>query len=55
MKVPQLNRNYSSGAAKKRKKEKSIKANEKCKGLLDIFVVASGTGEPTEETVGAVT
>jgi len=27
--------------------------DEKCKGLLDRFVVvASGTGEPTEESAG---
>jgi len=39
MKMPQLNRNYPSGAAKRRKKEVRIKADEKCKGLLDRLVV----------------
>jgi len=31
-----------------------MKIDEKCKGLLDRFViVASGTGEPTEESAGS--
>jgi len=55
MKVSQLNRKYPSGAAKRRKKLESIKVNEKCKGLLDRFIVASGTGEPTEETAASST
>ena len=30
-----------------------MKVDEKCKGLLDRFVVvASGTGEPTEKSAG---
>jgi len=30
-----------------------MKVDEKCKGFLDRFVVvASGTGEPTEESAG---
>jgi len=37
--MPQLYGKYPSGAAKRRKKEERIKANEKCKGLLDRFVV----------------
>ena len=33
-----------------------IKTDEKCKGLLDRFVVVSvGTGEPTEESAAAST
>jgi len=33
-----------------------MKVDEKCKGLLDRFVVvASGTGEPTEENAGSST
>ena len=47
MKVPQLSRKHPSGAAKRRKKEESIKANEKCEDLLDRFVVASGTASGT--------
>jgi len=43
MKMPQLNRQYPSGAAKRRIKEERIKADEKCKRLLDrIVVVSSG-------------
>jgi len=45
--MPQFNRKYPSGAEKTRKKQESIKIDEKCEGLLDRFVVASGTGEPT--------
>jgi len=37
--MPQLNRRYPRGAAKRRKKEERIKADEKCKGFLDRFVV----------------
>jgi len=51
MKMPQFNRKYPSGAAKRRKK-----ADEKCKGLLDrFFVVTSGTSEPTEESASSST
>jgi len=51
MKIPQLNRKYPSGAPKKGKK-----ADEKCKGLLDRFVVViGGTGEPTEESAASST
>ena len=54
--MPQCNRKYSNGAAKTRKKKESIKVDEKCKGLLDRFVVeASGTGEPTEESADSST
>ena len=36
-----------------RKKYESIRVDQKCKDLLDRFVVvASGTGEPTEESTG---
>jgi len=34
-------------------KEEKSKKTEKCKGLLDRFVVASGTGEPTEESAAS--
>ena len=54
--MPQLNRKYPSGAAKKRKEEERIMTDEKCrpKGLLDRFVaVADGTGEPTEESAAS--
>jgi len=38
------------------KKEGKIKADEKCKGLLDRFVVIVGcTGEPTEESAASST
>jgi len=54
--MPQCNRKYPNGAAKTRKKWESINVDEKCKGLLDRFVVvASGTGEPSEETAGSST
>jgi len=54
--MQQFNRKYPSGAEKTRKKSESIKVDEKCKGLLDRFVVvASGTGEPTEECAGSST
>jgi len=39
MKMPQLNIKYPSGAAKRRKNVERIKANGKCKGLLDRSVV----------------
>jgi len=39
MKMLQLNRRYPSGTVKRRKKEANIKADEKCNGLLDSFVV----------------
>jgi len=55
IKMPQLNRKYPSGAAKRRKKEESIKADEKWKGLLDRFVVAGGSGEPKEENATSST
>ena len=51
--MPQFNRKYPGGAEKTREKWESIKVDEKCKGLLDrSVVVASGTGEPTEESAG---
>jgi len=54
--MPQLNRKYPSGAAKRRKKERKIKTDEKCEGLLDRFVVvASGTSDPTEESAASST
>jgi len=37
MKMAQLNRKYPSVAAKRGKKEGRIKADEKCKNLLDRF------------------
>jgi len=53
--MPKFNRKYPSGAEKNKEKE-SIKADEKCKVLLDRFVIeASGTGEPTEESAGSST
>jgi len=56
MKMPQLNRKYPSGAAKRRKKEESTKAEEKCEGLLDRFVVVTNrTGEPTEVSAASST
>ena len=36
--MPQLNRIYESGAAKRRKKEESRKIDARCKGLMDRFV-----------------
>ena len=49
----QFNKKYPSGAEKNKKKQESIKVDEKCKGFLDRFVVVtSGTGEPTEESAG---
>jgi len=54
MKMPQLNRQYPSGAAKRTIKEERIKADEKCKRLLDrIVVVSGGTGEPTHESAAS--
>jgi len=54
--MPHLNTKYPSGAAKRRKQEEIINADEKCKGLLvSMFVVASGTGEPTEESLASNT
>ena len=51
--MPQFNRKYPSGAEKNKEKVRKHKVDEKCKGLLDRFVVvASGTGEPTEESSG---
>jgi len=45
-KMPQLNRKYPSGAPKRRKKKGMIKAYEKCKGVLDRFVIVAGlTGD----------
>jgi len=38
MKMPQSNRMYANGAAKRRKKEERINAHEERKGLLDRFV-----------------
>jgi len=56
MKLPQLNRKYPSGAPKRRKKKGSIKAYEKCKGVLDRLVIFAGsTGEPTEESKASST
>jgi len=53
MKMPQVNRKYPSGAAKEGKVRKT---DEKCNGLLDRFVVvASATGEPTEESAASST
>jgi len=53
--MPHFNRKYPSGAEKiKEKVRKHIKVDEKCKGVLDRFVVvASGTGEPTEGSAGS--
>ena len=51
--MPQFNRKYPSGAEKIKEKVSKRKGWCKCKGLLDrFFVVASGTGEPTEESAG---
>ena len=56
MKMPQLNRQYPSGAAKRRRKEERIKTVEKCKRLLDrIVVVSGGAGEPTQESAASRT
>jgi len=46
MKMPQLNRKYPGGAPKRRKKKGRIKTYEKCKGVLDRFVIVAGlTGD----------
>ena len=46
LKMPQFNRKYPSGAEKNKEKVRKHKVDEKCKGLLDRFViVASGTGQ----------
>jgi len=56
IKMLQLNRKYPTGAAKRRKKQESIYADEKHKSLLDrFFVITSGTGEPTEESTASST
>ena len=49
--MPQLNRRDPSGAAKRRKKGRKNKADEKCNGLLDRF----GTSEPAEESTASST
>jgi len=49
--MPQLNRRYPSGAAKRRKKGRKNKADEKCNVLLDRF----GTSEPAEESTASST
>ena len=39
--MPQWNRKCPSGSAKRRKKEERIKADKKCKSLLNRFVVVA--------------